>query len=168
MPRGKQKTHEEFAEELRSISPSISIEGTYIKGAVPIKCKCQLCGHIWSPTPKTLLKGVGCPQCANKIRLTHEEFLEKLTKSNSNYPDFEVLTQYKGMASRITCKCKTCSTVWNPKANDLVRAGSGCPQCSGNLGFTHKQFLNNSDKFFIQGRRVVLAPFSRYSMQQMQ
>ena len=143
MPRGKQKTHEEFVEELREKSPTVVVKGQYVKGTIPIDCMCSVCGHTWRPAPKTLLKGIGCPSCANNIKLTHNEFLDRLSRNNPHYLNFEIISEYSGMSHPVTCKCRNCGTTWTAKANDLVRAGSGCPRCAGAFGYTHDQFLRN-------------------------
>ena len=141
MPSGKRRTHEEFIHELEKITDTISVIDSYHKNTEPIKCKCLVCGHEGSPTPKSLLKGHGCPSCAGNVKLTHEEFIKKLKRDNPNYGSFDVLTPYGGMSAKIKCRCKICDTIWFPKANDLIRAQSGCPSCSGNVAFTHDRFI---------------------------
>lgn len=149
MPSGKKRTHQEFISELQKNNPSaenIIVLGNYEKNASPIMCKCKKCGYVWSPTPKALLNGHGCPKCNNNAKLTHDEYVERLKKDNPNYESIELLQQYDGMSKRISCRCKKCDTVWAPKANDLLRAKTGCPSCSGNIQFTHERFMKEFEK----------------------
>ena len=46
---------------------NISIIGDYRNCKTNITCKCNKCGRIWSATPTNLLKGKGCPSCAQSI-----------------------------------------------------------------------------------------------------
>lgn len=73
MPR-KKKTHEEFIEELKEINPNIEVLGEYKNVRTGIKCKCKVCGYMgddkkdWTPAPKHLLSGSGCPECNRRKR----------------------------------------------------------------------------------------------------
>lgn len=142
MPSGKKRTHEEFIKELSKINASIQVLGIYKKNTIPILCKCSICGYEWSPIPKTILKGHGCPSCANNLKLSEDSFLDLLKKNNPHFDTFILLGNYDGMSKRIKCKCRICDTEWTPKANDLISAGSGCPSCSGNIRYTHNRFLD--------------------------
>ena len=70
------KTHEQFVEELKSISPSIEIVGRYTKARevkainptvevigtykgrhAPVKARCLICGYEWTPQASSLLRG---------------------------------------------------------------------------------------------------------------
>lgn len=63
------KTHEAFVEEMRATNPLIEILGEYITAKDSIKCRCTLCGFIWSPDAGELCQGKGCPICC----LSHGE-----------------------------------------------------------------------------------------------
>ena len=59
------KTQCQFEEEIKLINNKIKIIGEYINSNTPIKCKCLIDGYIWSAMPLNLLRGTGCPICAN-------------------------------------------------------------------------------------------------------
>lgn len=143
MPSGKKRTHEEFVKMVSVKFPTIQILGIYQKNILPIHCKCSVCGYEWDPTPKMLLAGHGCPQCSKCRKLTNEEFIERLKNHNPNFGKFSLIGEYDGMSKRIKCKCHICDTEWYPRANDLIRAGSGCPSCSGHIIYTNKRFLDD-------------------------
>lgn len=143
MPRGKKRTHKEFLNELSQKNNSILVLGIYQKNIQPIACRCMVCGYEWTPTPKSLLNGHGCPKCSNNVKLSNEEFLELLKRKNQKSSTFILIGNYDGMNKKIKCECIKCGTEWSPKANDLIRAGTGCPACSGNIKYTHKRFLND-------------------------
>lgn len=154
MPSGKKRTHDEFVQEVRVKNPTIQILGTYQKNILPIACKCSICEYEWNPTPKSLLGGHGCPRCSNNLKLTKEEFVESLKKNNPHFGKFSLVGEYDGMSKRIKCKCHICDTEWFPKANDLIRAGSGCPSCSGNIIYTHKRFLEDFKQKNINAQNI--------------
>lgn len=142
MSSGQHITQNDFLKKLKEKNiNNVEVIGKYEKYDKQVKCKCKSCGYIWYPTPKSLYKGRGCPKCANNVKLTNEEFKELLNKRNKNSNEIELLEVYNGMSKRIKCRCQKCGTIWNPKANDLIRAASGCPSCSGNIFYTHDRFV---------------------------
>lgn len=143
MPSGKKRTHDEFVKEVSIKNPSVRIVGVYKKNTSPILCKCSLCDYEWSPTPKTILNGHGCPRCSNNIKLSNDDFIKRLEQCNPHFANIVLLSEYDGMSKKVRCKCRICETEWSPKANDLIRAGSGCPSCSGNIVYTQKRFFDN-------------------------
>lgn len=56
-------TQEEFVRKLYVINPFVEVVGEYQRSAIPVKCKCLRCGHIWTVKPNGLLNGSGCPKC---------------------------------------------------------------------------------------------------------
>ena len=53
----------EFVQALHEVNPFIEVIGEYQRSAIPVKCKCLRCGHIWKSRPNNLLSGKGCPAC---------------------------------------------------------------------------------------------------------
>ena len=146
MARGRQKTHNEFLEEFKQKSKhssTIQILTDYVKNQSPILCRCLNCGYEWSTTPRSLLEGRNCPKCSGCALISHEEFLQKLKEKNTHFENIEFLSEYHGIGKHIECKCKICGEEWKPKANDLLQAGSGCPRCSGNIGYSHEHFIKS-------------------------
>lgn len=151
MPR--RKTHEEFVAKLKSTHPNLILLDTYTNNHTPIRCRCAICGSIRCSQPKDIIKGCGCVECYNKIRVkprsqTHDEFIRKLSIVN---PDIEVLGQYTNSISRIMVRCQGCGRVWSPKANDLSN-GHGCPRCAKRAPRNEKiirDYLNDKNIPFI-------------------
>jgi Zn finger protein HypA/HybF involved in hydrogenase expression len=58
------KTNEEFELEFYNIwKDKIVLMGEYKAAREKVKVKCNTCGHIWSPSADSLLRGTGCPVC---------------------------------------------------------------------------------------------------------
>ena len=53
-----------FLTELYHKNNTVTVLGSYSGNKTHIKCMCNICNHIWSPTPNKLLSGRGCPLCA--------------------------------------------------------------------------------------------------------
>lgn len=45
----------------------------YVLSSKKIKCKCDVCGNIWSSTPNNLLRGSGCPKCNRVYQTSFQE-----------------------------------------------------------------------------------------------
>lgn len=90
-----------------------------------------------------LMAGRGCPKCRNiavglKIRLTHEEFMERISKIHlgKNY-DFSKV-QYTRQCDRVEVFCNNTDRfgnihgIFRPKAGQLL-VGQGCPKCNSSI-----------------------------------
>ena len=130
------RTHDQFAEELRLINPSVKVIGTYTRAVDPIEVKCLKCNRIWCPKAYSLLQGKGCAHCSalkgaqnntgKTKRKSQAEFIEEIQNIN---PDVIVQGLYESNKSAIRFKCKRCGNTWNAKAYSVLQ-GHGCPRCA--------------------------------------
>jgi len=124
------KTTQEFKDELFIINPNIGVIGEYCGNKRGITCKCLIDGHIWNPSPNSLLSGRGCPKCGGKLPHTHEEFIELVHNINS---DITIIEEYIDTRTKIKCMCNIDGHIWNPVASSLL-IGRGCPVCKSSKG----------------------------------
>lgn len=76
-------------------------------------------------------------------KLTKEEAQEKL---NAVRPKVEIISDYNGMYSYITCRCRTCDYVWSTKLHTLIYSVSvGCPRCA--IEVRNKNEMISHDNF---------------------
>ena len=61
------KTHEEYVQELFTISPDIEVVDKYIDAKTPIAHRCKVCGYEWLVKPNHTLCGHGCPKCSQSL-----------------------------------------------------------------------------------------------------
>ena len=127
----KKKTHSEYVDEARIISPNIEVVGQYIASNIKIKHKCKMCGHEWDARPSSILNGRGCPECAKHQRAksntkTHEQFVLEVKAVNQN---IEIIGKYTNSNAKIEVECKLCGHKWLVRAADIL-FGHGCPECS--------------------------------------
>lgn len=121
----KRKTHQEFIDELQNKNQKVVAIGTYINYSTKIEVKCVKCGHIWFAWPESLLKGNGCPVCANNTKKTHESFVQEIRKYN---PHIEIIDEYKTALTPLKVKCRICGNEWMAKPNRLLN-GAQCMHC---------------------------------------
>ena len=78
-------------------------------------------------------------------RLTHEQFMERFVKKNSNASNIEVLGQYKNNRTKIKCRCKIDGYEWEISPDNLLK-GNSCPKCSGKMKKTHEEFIKELEE----------------------
>jgi Zn finger protein HypA/HybF involved in hydrogenase expression len=89
--------------------------------------------------PYNHLQGKGCQFCANNIKYTIEDFIEKSNKVHSfkyEYPD----KNYINNITPINILCKD-HGLFKQYPNSHLK-GVGCPKCSGNRKLTIEEFIN--------------------------
>lgn len=124
------KTPKQYEKEFRERNPNLVLLSPYTGSLNPVKVRCAKCGHEWSPRAESVIRGNGCPVCAdNAKRKTQEEFLEELSEVNNQV---EILGSYIKNSTPIKTKCKRCGHIWHPKPVKLL-AGQGCPRCAGKM-----------------------------------
>ena len=110
-------------------------------------------------TPKQLLRGHGCPKCANK-GVTTELFIAKIKQIHGDRYDYSK-TEYKGVHEHIKIICPDHGEFEQQAGSHL--AGRGCPLCKTshiereldsflrkNLPFIYVYQYRNKDLFFRQ------------------
>lgn len=120
----------EFIRKLSFVDPNIVITSEYISTRDEISCRCKTCGNIFQKRPMLLLRGYGCPACAEKHAresqlLPEDEFLRRLKSVN---PSIIPLEKYNGIHQKILCRCMVHECNWESRPGELLK-GHGCPQC---------------------------------------
>ena len=90
MPKGLKTTHQDFLNRLANEYLNfndIEILDEYVSYVSKIRCKCKLCGKIWTTTPKQLLQDKQkCPNCLKQNKsITHEEYVERVKTNNPHF-----------------------------------------------------------------------------------
>lgn len=57
---------DDFAARAAQSAPDIEVLTPYVNARTRIECRCRACGNTWSPYPKSLLQGYGCPACGKR------------------------------------------------------------------------------------------------------
>lgn len=142
----KIKNIELFLEQLNNKFPNIKLIGDYKGFSTKTKFYCNNCKNEWDVMPNQLLDSMyGCPKCAHKIkaqslRMSHEEFVEKLKKIN---PNIKVIGNYSTSQDKIEFLCLKCGNYWFTKPNNILQSKS-CPKCNKSHG------EQNIEKYLIE------------------
>jgi predicted nucleic acid-binding Zn-ribbon protein len=136
---------EEFREELSKINDKIKIIGDFVGANNRIKAQCKVCNHEWHVRPSSLRLGSGCPKCAGTLKMTHNDFVERLS---SLQPDIIPLAEYINIDTSIRIKCKVCGYIWSTQPYHLVAKHNrtGCPKCVNKARRTHDDFVKEIAK----------------------
>lgn len=124
--------------------------------------RCKLCGHEWNTTPSIILNtnGVGCPKCANKYKMTHDEFVQEIEEK---YPkQFTFHSEFTGLCNPISVTCNCCNEDINKQANSLLRTGcKNCNLTNTNTEAFHKKLdelfdgdITTSDEYYRSNRKM--------------
>ncbi|QHZ59432.1 hypothetical protein FK483_0089 [Listeria phage LP-018] len=127
-------------EQVREKNPDILVIGKYDGAHHKILHGCKTCNYEWMSTPNCIKAGRGCPKCGGSLKLTHEEYTERVKEIN---PKVEVLGTYINSFTSVLHGCKTCKHVWKAIPSDIKR-GKGCPKCS--TGKTEKSVVEYVEK----------------------
>ena len=111
-------------------------EGGYKNSRSKAVCRCSIDGYEWSAEVQNLARlGTGCPQCARTKRWTEDERIAQINeKPNIEFVRWE--GEYKTKRSKAVCRCLIDGYEWSTEVQNLVRLGTGCPQCAGKRRWT--------------------------------
>lgn len=135
-------THEEFVKVMKTISPSIEVNGVYHNSKEKIRVTCRKCGYQWDAIPNLLLHGAGCRSCKGLKKKTIEEFKQELKKVSSS---IEVIGEYVNTSTKVKVRNTACGHEWYAIPSALLK-GHNCPICAGNRKKTHEQFVADLQK----------------------
>jgi hypothetical protein len=137
------KPHEQFISDVAQTSPMTTVIGIYKGSHFKILCQCKICNNEWNAWPNSLIRGSGCPKCANKKEIgksakTHEQFTTELSDIN---PNVNIIEKYINSKTKINCHCNICGNEWKAAPNNLLN-GHGCPSCNHiQTSFAEKSIL---------------------------
>ena len=121
------KTNEEFLAELAIKNPNVEALEPYQGSNEKIYFRCRKCNHPWPARPRHILAGHGCPKCGGSMRLSNEEFIERLRMIN---PFIEPVDPYINAKTKIRCKCKRCNSEVEVTPDKLLYEGYQCSECT--------------------------------------
>jgi len=141
-----------FAEEVKRISPSITVVGDYKEWNSPVECICDDCGYKWKGRAAVLLYGGKCPKCARreanvKESLSIDVIKERLSEVNK---DIMIIGDYHGIHKKIECLCLIDGTKWEPIVSHLLSGECSCPTCKrermrARSALSQEQFVSKAE-----------------------
>lgn len=122
----KQLTTDEFITKLFAISPQIEVLEEYVNTSTKIRVCDNSCGHEWSASPNSLLRGSGCPICARNTRKSTMQFIEEMQTIN---PSIRIIGEYVNARTKVAVSCTECGRNFFITPNSLLN-GHGCKECN--------------------------------------
>ena len=148
----KRKTQDEFDKEIKElVGNEYTFLERYINTSTKIKVKHNKCNRIYEVKPNSFLGGNRCPYCCidNRKGKSFKKFTKEDWKNhfdNNLSKDYEQITEFKGLKSKITMKHKKCGNIITINAQNF-KSNKPCRHCSQEVTNkkqrkTHEEFCN--------------------------
>ena len=121
----------------------------YVNSQTKVCIICPEHGEFWQ-TPNVHLGQKGCPKCANNIKLSTKEFIEKARKVHGDKYDYSKVV-YKGMHTKVCIICPEHGEFWQ-KPMLHINQKCGCRLC-GYDRISHK-LKSNQESFLERAKEV--------------
>ena len=140
----KKKTLSEFISEARNIHGDKYdySKVNYKDNHTGIIIICPVHGEF-EQTPKSHLRGQGCPHCAGVAKLNNETFIKKAREVHGDKYDYSKV-DYKGNKKEVIIICPVHGE-FKQKPNAHLN-GHGCPKCSHNQKSDSNEFVKKAKK----------------------
>lgn len=143
-------THEEFLRRVESMHPGVyTFLSEYRLSHDKVSVIHNECGHKWEVVAGRLLQEKeGCPKCYLGILLTHDEYMSRLAKADSN-EEFDALTKYTKSNENMTFRHRRCGYEFVQGAGYFLR-NLKCPNCSPYISRGEGEILKVLNKYEIK------------------
>lgn len=140
----KKKTLSEFISEARNIHGDKYdySKVDYKDNHTGIIIICPVHGEF-EQTPKSHLRGQGCPHCAGVAKMNNETFIKKAREVHGDKYDYSKV-DYKGNKKEVIIICPVHGE-FKQKPNAHLN-GHGCPKCSHNQKSDSNEFVKKAKK----------------------
>jgi len=134
------------------IPEGIELLEEYKCSRTPIKHKHQICGNIWEVRPDDILKGRGCPVCANRGFQSNKP-------GTLYFIHFPILGLYKlGITNNLNKRLKNFNYTANIINTRTFELGSTARELERNLFIKFKSYLYNSEELSTGNTETLLDP----------
>lgn len=139
---GKQRTHEEFVNEVNKLYPNLKVLSLFTETKNRVRVLCKECGTESNPLAQALVQKTFCCQECRRIK-NKENFIRQLSDINSN---INVVGEYENNRTKIECLCLVHNKTFKMTPANLLR-NHGCPKCATDsrrkvFAKTHDEFLS--------------------------
>lgn len=117
----KKLTEEEINKELEPRGFTLVSRWVNIRTSAQFRCKY---GHEWTGFLNNIRRGIGCPYCSGKAKLSVKEINALLANRG-----IKLVGTYKCSKSLATFECEY-GHVWESCVDKVKNAGRGCPICA--------------------------------------
>jgi very-short-patch-repair endonuclease len=125
---GRYLTNEEFLAKVKEL---VGDEYTFLEPYKATKVKLKVvhnkCGYEYSVTPSNFIKGRRCPNCANNIKRTQEEFDKLIFDLVGD--EYTFLEPYKNTTVAHKIRHNKCGYEYKVAPKDFIYQYRRCPKC---------------------------------------
>lgn len=122
---------------------------TYINNQTKVKIICPIHG-AFEQVPSSHMDGHDCPYCADRAKLTKDEFVHRAKLKHGDKYDYS-LVEYNGATTKVKIICSSCGAIfWQIPNSHLL--GRGCPTCS--IKEQHQKLSLPIDEWIIRSRKT--------------
>lgn len=112
----------------------------YVNYNTKLYWRCEK-GHEWSSTPRDVISGYWCGDCAGNKKLT----LEDMHNAASERGGKCLSQRYKNNHTKLVWKCAS-GHVWEATPRDIRHGKKWCPICAGNTKLTLSDLQQIAEK----------------------
>lgn len=133
-----------------------SVLEPYVNSQTPILIKHNVCGHVLQMKPNSFLNGNRCKYCAHNVRLTTDEFKNRISGIYGN--DYTVLGDYVNSHTPILVRHNICHHTYTVRPMNIT-GGQRCPYCFKTPKKTTKEFQRELNEIYGRGVYTVVSPY---------
>jgi hypothetical protein len=121
--------NDQFLIRLADAHQDIRCLDTYVNARTKLKFYHSICDHTWTALPRSVLSGIGCPNCCGKHTKSTWQFIPELY---AKFPDIKCIGEYVNGTTPILFEHTSCGTQWEEIPENILRiiSGHACPNCS--------------------------------------
>ena len=135
--KNKQYTAEEYNKIFYKIfKDEFVILDEYINSKTPIRIKHIACNNVFEIRPRYFLKHPNCPKCSNRVKYTHEFFVEKVKLIYDD--EYEILGKYVNSKTKILIRHNKCKSEYYVLPTSVLK-GKRCPICFKSRAYTTEE-----------------------------
>lgn len=150
-------THQEFVNRVNEQgNGDYEVLGEYKNRRTKILLKHKVCGWEYEAFPNTFSSGGRCPKCSGLMKLTQEEYENKITELTNG--EFVVIGEYINSHTKILMRHNICNHEWMVFPQSLI-VGKSCPNCASNSKRTTEYYKTKvkeltGDEYMVLGEYV--------------
>lgn len=140
----KRITHNDFCNQITEVNPNITIISQYAGNRNKVLCKCNIDGYEWEAWPSHLLRGRGCPLCANQVIIAGVNDIATKRKDLIPYFKNKEEAHLYTTNSNVSIRgvCPNCGYEKDIYIGHLTNSGFGCSICGDGVSYPNK-FIRN-------------------------
>lgn len=157
----RQNVISDFIEWLNENSKKWKLVGTLdVKNTKDkVSCQCLSCGKIIQRTMYDFMQNRKCACENHATPITQEQFEDRMSD------EFELLSKYNGVYSKVKIRHKTCGFIRDVTARQIWITGGSCPKCSKKRSIGEdkiSQYLQEHNIPFIQEYNIKIKGHNLY------